>query len=139
MTPNEIRSATYARLNVASVTDLLSTQYGRAAIFWGRAPQATDSGSDAMFPYITISAPSNVGFNTKDNTGNNVILQIDIWSRAQDGALERLAEIASDRLDRTQWAITGFIAAEVEAMDFMDDPDGRTRRCMIRVRVISLP
>jgi hypothetical protein len=128
-----------ARLNVSAVTSLLSAQAPAPAIYWEGAPQRKDSGDDAFFPYITVSAPSNVLYATKDTTGDNVILQVDIWSRTANGALERIAKAAYDRLHRTDWSLTGFITSEVEGMDFMLDPDGKTRRCMIRVRVLALP
>jgi hypothetical protein len=128
-----------ARLNVSAVTSLLSAQAPAPAIYWETAPQRKDSGDDAFFPYVTVSAPSNAGFTDKDASGDNVILQVDIWARTADGALERIAKAAYDRLHRTDWGLTGLITAEVEGMDFMDDPDGKTRRCMIRVRVLALP
>jgi hypothetical protein len=127
------------QLNTVAVTSLLSSQAPAPAIYWETAPQRANSGDDAFFPYITVSAPANTLYATKDSTGDNAILQVDIWARTKDGALERLARAAHEALHRTAWNVPGFITAEVEGMDFMGDPDGKTRRCMIRVRVLALP
>ena len=140
MNPAAIRMAVYARLNVAGITSLLSQAYGAEVPIWAyRAPQSVDSEDPARFPYVTYSVPSGAYFGDKGAAGDNAIVQVDIWSRGTGPALEAIAKAAHDRLHKAEWTVTGFVEAIVEGMDFSQDPDGQTRRCLIRCRVVALP
>lgn len=137
-TPDVIQ-ACYDRLNVPSVTSLLSDGYDDAAIFQvGRVPR-TQSGDAAFFPYITISVPSDVDFSDKGDLGGNAIVQVDVWDRSGSalalGLIMRAALLATVRQD---WNVPGFITCERENSDVIADPDGLTSHGIIRLRVMYL-
>lgn len=140
MNPDGLRTAVYERLNVSAIVSLLSGAYGAEVPIWAyRAPQAADSEDPARFPYITFSVPSDVYFGDKGAVGDNAIIQVDIWSRGTASGLEAIAKAVHTRLHKTAWTLPGFVEAIVEGMDITQDPDGQTRRALIRCRVIALP
>ena len=135
----EIIQAAYDRLNVSPVTGLLSASYGVPAIFQvGRVPR-TQSGDPLAFPYVTISAPSDVNFSDKLCLGGNAIVQIDVWDRSGSAvALGNIMRAASQATVRTAWNVVGFITCERENSDIIPDPDGLTMHGLIRLRLLYL-
>jgi hypothetical protein len=139
MNPSALRSAIFAKLNVAGLTGLLSSKYALPAVFHEKAPQVNDSGAAAFFPYVSFWQVTDIGFNTKGGNGSNVIVQVDVWSRVDTVQCEAIAKVVYDLLHRQQLAFSGHITTECESMDFQRDPDGKTRHGMIRFRVMALP
>jgi len=139
MKPVQLRGAVFAKLNVSAITSLLSAEYGAIpAVFHDTALQAPDSGAGDYFPYVSFSVVSDIGFNTSDANGTNAIVQVDVWSRLGTTQCETIAQAVYDQLHRTSLAVTGHITTECEAMDFTLDPDGITRRGLLRFRVLAL-
>jgi hypothetical protein len=135
----EIIQAAYDLLNVSPVTGLLSASYGIPAIFQvGRVPR-TQSGDPLAFPYISISVPSDVAFDTKLDLGGSAVVQVDVWDRSGSAvALSNIMRAASLATIRQDWAVTGFITCERESSDIIADPDGLTMHGLIRLRVLYL-
>jgi hypothetical protein len=139
MRSDQIIAAIYAKLDVPSVTGLLTAGYGVPAIFQvGRVPQ-NESQEPAFFPYLTISVPSDVDFSDKGALGGNAIVQVDVWDRSGSaialGVIKRAVIMATVR---KQLAVPGFITCERENADDMIDPDGLTMHGIIRLRVLYL-
>jgi hypothetical protein len=135
----EIIQAAYDRLNVTPVTGLLSASYGVPAIFQvGRVPR-TQSGDALAFPYISISIPSDVAYDTKLDLGGSAIVQVDVWDRSGSAvALGNIMRAASLATVRQVWSVPGFITCERESSDIIPDPDGLTMHGLIRLRVLYL-
>lgn len=138
MSVSALRQAVYTALNHTSVTGLLSTGYGVAAVFRGHAPQVADGENLAYFPYVTFSFPSTGPFNDKGATGISAVVQVDVWSRKNTNEPEVIADAIRARLERQSLNVTGHVTTELESVDAMDDPDGTTRRIMLRFRVLAL-
>jgi hypothetical protein len=138
MNPVELQTAIYARLNHSSVTGLLTAGYGVAAIFSEWAPQVTDSGDPAFFPFVTFSFPSSTAFDDKTAVGQDSVVQVDVWSRVGTVQVKTIAQAIYNRLHRQELAVTGHITTQCEAMDFSRDPDGITRRALLSFRVLSI-
>lgn len=138
MNPVELQTAIYNRLNDVSVTALLTDDYGMAAIFSEWAPQVTDAGDPAFFPFITFSFPSSLAFDDKLNAGQSSLVQIDIWARDNTVLVKTIAKIVNDRLHRQVLSIAGHITTQNEGMEFEIDPDGITRRGRLTFRVLAL-
>lgn len=135
-----LQSGVYARLNDVAVTGLLSSAYSVPAIFTD-VPQATDSGAPAQFPYITIGNDTFGSYDTKDDTGGEVVVQVSIWSRASsDLQIKGIADAVYSRMHRQPMTITGVnhITTEFESLTLTDDPDGKTRQAIMLFRVVYL-
>lgn len=139
MNPAELQTAIFTALNHSSVTTGLSAAYGVTAIFNEWVPQVTDAGDPVGFPFITMTFPSSLEYDDKLASGQNSLVQIDIWSRDNGTQVKAIAAAARARLHRQTLGVTGFITAQVEEMVFERDPDGITRRGRLRVRVLALP
>lgn len=132
----ELVQACYARLNVASVTSLLTSAYGVPAIFQvGRVPR-NDAGDPLFFPFASFAVVTDADFSTKGDLGGSAIVQVDIWDRSGSavtlGNIMRAAELATVR---QPWTVPGFITCERENSDVVPDPDGLTMHGIIRLRV----
>ena len=138
MNPAELQTAIYDRLNDTDVTDLLTTGYGIAAIFSEWAPQVTDAGDPAFFPFVSFSFPSSVPFDDKLTVGQSSLVQVDVWSRVNTTQVKAIAKVIYDRLHRQPLEVAGHITTQCEGMDFTRDPDGLTRRGMLTFRVLAL-
>lgn len=135
-----LQAAIYARLNDVSVTGLLSTAYGQAAIFTD-VPQPADAGAANLFPFITYRVSTITPYDTKDQPGGNAIVQVDCWHRlASDIALNALADAVDVRLRRQPLVIDGvtWITTELESVSFSDDPDGKSKRALMLFRVLYM-
>jgi hypothetical protein len=138
MKPAELRTAIFTALNVTALTSLLTTEYTIPAVFHEDAPQADDSGAAAYFPFVSFTVPSDVGLNDKGTLGTNALVQVDVWSRLGTTQCETIAQKVFDLLARQPLSVTGHIDTECEAMEFSLDPDGITRRALLRFRVVAL-
>jgi len=139
MKPVQLRGAVFAKLNVSAITSLLSAEYGAIpAVFHDTALQAQDSGAGDYFPYVSFSVVSDTGLNDKGVSGTNALVQVDVWSRLGTTQCETLAQAVYDQLHRSALSVDGHIITECEAIDFTLDPDGITRRGLLRFRVLAL-
>jgi hypothetical protein len=139
MNPVGLRQAIFTKLNVSSLTALLTTQYGGLpAVFHEKAPQADDSGSALYFPYVSFWQITDVGFNDKLTNGISALVQVDVWSRLDTTQCEAIAKAVYDLLHRQPLMLTGQFTTECESMDFQRDPDGKTRHGILRFRVLAL-
>jgi hypothetical protein len=138
MNPEELQAAVFARLNHSSVTATLSTAYGVTAVFNEWAPQLTDAGDPIGFPFVTMSFPASTAFDDKTETGQNSVVQIDVWARSNGTNIKAISKAVYDRLHRQALGVTGHITTQCEDMVFERDPDGITRRCRMNYRVLAL-
>lgn len=132
-----LQQAVYAKLNVSSVTSLLTAQYGVPAIFTD-VPQSPDAELPAFFPYIVIGGDTFTPFDDKDVTGATAIVQVDVYSRAASMLqVKTIAGAVQAVLDRQALTIagTGWIDTQFEGADFTRDPDGLTKRCIAQYRI----
>ena len=138
MNPVELQAAIYARLNVAIVTSLLTTQYGTVAIFNEWVPQVNDAGDPAYFPFVTMSFPAATPFDDKTDLGANSLVQIDVWSRKNNTEVKLIAKAAYDVLHRQALNVAGHVTTQSEDLVFERDPDGITRRARMTFRVLAI-
>lgn len=133
-----LRTAIYTALNVSGLTSQLSSAYSPLVpIFYEIAPQASDSGDPARFPFVVFNITSDVGYNDKGVTGTNALLQVDVYSRLHTTQAEAIGEIVHGLLHRQNLTFTGHIATECESAQSMTDADGETRRCLMLFRIIA--
>jgi len=133
-----LRTAIYTALNVSGLTSQLSASYSPLVpIFYEIAPQASDSGNAALFPFVVFNITSDVGYNDKDTTGTNAIVQVDVYSRLHTTQVEAIGEIVHGLLHRQNLSFAGHITTECESVQTMTDADGETRRCLMLFRVIA--
>ena len=121
----------------AGLTAQLSTAWGEAAIF-SDVPQENASDA-AYYPFISFGGDYGTPLADKDVTGDNVVSQIDIWTR--DGnytTAKNIAATVRGLLDRQNMVVSGqnHITTSYESSDFSLDPDGSTRRGMLKFRTL---
>lgn len=133
----QLQAVLYNALDVPSITGMLTAAYGVTAIFTPDAMQV-DSDDDAYFPYVTFSFPSITQYDDKTSTGVDAIVQVDIWSRQQSTQIKLLADQVYSVLHRASLGLTGEVDCVVTDVEFSDDPDAITRRCMILLRVTAI-
>jgi len=139
MKPAQLRTAIFTALNVTALTSLLTTEYTIPAVFHEDAPQADDSGAAAYFPFVSFQTVNIAAYNTDEFTGENAIVQVDVWSRLGTTQCETIAQKVFDLLARQDLAIEGHVSTQCELMTYTLDPDGITRRCVLQFRVLALP
>lgn len=101
-------------------------------------PQSADGGSDSTFPYCTIGQDAIAGWDTKTSEGSIALCQIDIWSRSRNFLeAKEIASAITDALNDTTLTIpsSSHVLSKVEGVSFTRDPDGKTKRGMMQVRV----
>lgn len=138
MNLDALRTAIYTALNVSGLKSKLSTAYAPLVpVFYEIAPQSSDSGNAALFPFVIFNITSDVGYNDKGATGTNAIVQVDIYSRLHTTQAEVIGETVHGLLHRQNLSFPGHITTECESVQTMTDADGETRRCMMLFRVIA--
>lgn len=133
MNGDGLQRGLYTKLaNYAPLTALVTGIYADV-------PQALDSEDGNSFPFVTIGQDTLTGWDTKTTEGTNALCQIDIWSRSHN-ILEakQIASEITDALNDTALTIVGasHVLTKVESATFMRDPDGKTKRGMMMVRVL---
>jgi hypothetical protein len=134
MSAEQLQQALYTALNVSGITAQLGT--GGLKNEW--ASQVVDAALPTAFPFITMTFPAMVPFSDKGVIGYSATVQVDIWDRDNGLRLKVLADDVSELLDRQALGVTGHVSTDREDMQFMRDPDGITRRAMLRFRVLAL-
>lgn len=107
------------------------------AIVYDEVPQ------DAAFPYVSFGEcqvlPDKAACFEDDV---EVFLSLDAWSRTQGFAqVKAVAASVVDKLDDAEPAVTGFrvILFELSSLEYLRDPDGKTRRARISFRSLIQP
>lgn len=129
MTLEELQTAVYSKLSGLS---------GLTGVYFEIAPQDEDGASLVPFPYATFSVPSYTPYDDKGQNGGNAIVQIDVWSRDTSTERVELADAVYAALHRQPLSVTGHIDTVMDAAELSIDPDGETRRAMLRARVIAI-
>ena len=138
MSAVELQEAVYTALDVPSLTSMLSAQYTLGPIAHGRIQQVDDSGAGAFFPYVVFTLPTDSGFDSKDMSGMDATIQIDVWSRSNTTEVKAIADEVFRLIHRQPLALTGWITTERTSISFDIDQDGITRRAMLQFRVLAL-
>ena len=100
-----------------------------------------DIPENTLYPYVQLGEDTAIDYSTKDQTGSEVTVNVDVWSRYR-GSLE--AKNIMDRihtlLHDSSLSVTGsnFINMRFEFSDIIRDPDGITRHGVMRFRAIML-
>jgi len=100
-----------------------------------------DIPEETPYPYVQLGEDTAIDYSTKDQTGSEVTVNIDVWSRYR-GSLQ--AKNIMDRvhtlLHDSSLSVTGsnFINMRFEFSDIIRDPDGITRHGVMRFRAIML-
>ena len=125
-----LQTAIYTKLSADSN---LTTTLG-ASVF-------DDIPENTPYPYVQLGEDTAIDYSTKDQTGSEVTVNIDVWSRYR-GSLQ--AKNIMDRvhtlLHDSSLSVTGsnFINMRFEFSDIIRDPDGITRHGVMRFRAIML-
>ena len=109
-----------------------------AARIYTVVPQASDSGSDADFPYIVIHEGVATPEDTKSNYGGLVMQQVSIFDRSE-------SRLAIEAIASEVWTVlhdeTLIIAGADHVFTFLDssqsirDPDGKTQQIAQTFRI----
>ena len=125
-----LQTAVFAKLSTDSN---LTTTLG-AKVF-------DDIPEETPYPYVQLGEDVAIDYSTKDQTGSEVSVNVDVWSRYR-GSLE--AKNIMDRvhtlLHDSSLSVAGsnFINMRFEFSDIIRDPDGITRHGVMRFRAIML-
>ena len=125
-----LQTAVFSKLS----TDSNLTSVLKAKIF-------DDVPEETPYPYVQLGEDTAIDYGTKDQTGSEVSVNVDVWSRYR-GSLE--AKNIMDRvhtlLHDSSLSVTGsnFINMRFEFSDIIRDPDGITRHGVMRFRAIML-
>lgn len=143
MNPAALQEAVYDAL-VADATLLaaLSSSWtdslGAIDPIFADVPQ--ENAEDAAFyPFISFGPHVGTPWNTKGTTGENAVIQVNVWSRAADYTqAKQIAERVHTLLHRQALTIAGqtHVETEFDSQTFSLDPDGETRRALMFFRVI---
>lgn len=132
MNTQQVMAAIVARLGaVTDVTDKLGTVPGgyQAHAIYTDVPQAAQSEDTAPFPFITVSPASMQPYDTKGESGGDVLIDVHAWYRGHSSSARfALADATYFALQKHDLAITG--ANTVDCRYYggasYKDPDGVT-------------
>lgn len=120
----------YTALN--SDSNLTSTQ---GAAVYDEVPE------NSAFPYVQIGAESTADFSTKDLTGSEVTINLDVWSQYKGSKeVKDLMDRVHTLLHDSNLTVTGhnLVNLRFEFGDVLRDPDGITRHGVMRFRAVML-
>lgn len=106
---------------------------------YDNVPQAVDSGSDSVFPYVTIGDDTMLDWDTDTSQGKEATLTIHVWSRYRGRKeVKEIQGIIYDALHLSNLIITGYHSVLMlsEFSETLLDPDGLTRHGVQRFRLI---
>lgn len=126
---------------VSAVTSSLGSVPGgyQSHAIYTNAPQADESEDSAFFPYITVTQAAAGAYDTKDDNGGSVLIDVHVWSRGHSVAAPlALADAVYDALQRHDLAVTGAntVTVNFESGLLMQDPDGITMHAVRTFRVL---
>jgi len=100
-----------------------------------------DIPEETAYPYVQIGEDVAGDWSTKDATGSEITVHLDVWSRYR-GSLElkNIMDRIHTLLHDSSLSVTGtnFINMRFEFSDTIRDPDGITRHGVMRFRAIML-
>lgn len=127
-----LHQALYSRL--ANVTAVSSKVIG----IYSEVPQAAQSEDDAAFPFITLGPHVFRPFDTDDDDGQQVAVQVHIWDRyTSELTRGALRDAVYDALHKFDLSISGANTVDClfETANGFDDPDGKTHHIVMQFRV----
>jgi hypothetical protein len=130
-------------LQVALVTALKAIPTAAGTRVYDEVPRSASTGEvTATFPYISIGTgdASPVDEECWDRT--TTVLPVDVWSRAVGfPEAKQIAGAIRDRLHEGEMTITGHTLdrMHVDRMDYIRDPDGKTRRVRLTLEIDTQP
>lgn len=141
MNSEALQQAVFNKLNVSSITSLLSTAYSPLPAIFTDVPQAVDSGADSWFPFITFGGDTVSPYDTKSAVGASTVLQVDVWSRSRSMLqVKDIADAVDTVIRRQTLSISGetHIGTELGSCTYSLDPDGKTKRAVLLYTVLTL-
>ena len=97
-----------------------------------------DSNQTKAFPYITLGEDTSVPWSTKNSPGEEVTHTLHVWSQYNGSKeVKQLMSLVIEAITEEPLPIEGgfFVGfEEVDMMEVMMDPDGKTRHGIIRLR-----
>lgn len=106
---------------------------------YDNVPEAVDSGSDSVFPYVTIGDDTFLEWDTDNSVGKEATLTIHSWSRYRGRKeVKEIQGAIYDVLHLSNLIITGYYSVLMlsEYSETLVDPDGLTRHGVQRFRLI---
>lgn len=94
---NALIAGIYTKLNISSITDLVT------GVFHFKAPQGQ------LYPYITYFIVSDVSDDTFEMWRDDVLLQIDVWSDSNSASeAGNIAKAVAAQMDEASISATGY-------------------------------
>ena len=93
------------------------------------------------YPFVTIGEETALDYSTKDLTGGEYTVNIDVWSQYKGSKeTKQIMDRVHDLLHNTNISVDDFnlINIRFEFSDIMRDPDGKTRHGVMRFRAVIL-
>lgn len=136
-----VQKAVFAKLNASSELDGMlarHNKFNRGAIY-DYMPQPADSGTDNLFPMITIGEDRPLDWSTDTASGAEVAVVIHIWSRERTWIeAKRIAGAIYRALNRQELAVPDyeFISCDFDSSEQIRDPDGLTLHIVAQYNMI---
>jgi hypothetical protein len=129
----EIQKAIFAKLSAdAPLNNVIKGLFDSV-------PQESDSGSDIVFPYVTIGDDTALDWDTDTSVGKEATLTIHSWSRHRGRSeVKQIQGLIYDALHVSQLNVVGYntVLCFSEYSESLVDPDGLTRHGVQRFRLI---
>ena len=96
---------------------------------------------NSSVPYVQLGPALTQDYSTKDVTGSEITLTLDVWSRYKGGKeVKNLMDRVHTLLHDSNLSVTGhnLINMRFEFGDVLRDPDGITRHGVMRFRAVML-
>lgn len=100
-----------------------------------------DVPESSSYPFVSIGADTTADFSTKDLSGSQVTLNLDIWSQYKGSKeAKNIMDRIHSLLHDTSLSVTGFnlVNLRFESSGVLRDPDGITRHGVMRFRAVML-
>lgn len=128
-----VQKALYDRLSTDSA--ILTKAVG----VFDEVPQAPDSGSPDIFPYVVIGDDQTVAWDTDTELGAEITATIHTWSRySGKKEIKELQGLVYNALHRTNYYLTGYevvLCQFLQSQSFLD-ADGKTRHGVQTFRIL---
>lgn len=95
--------------------------------------------SDAAFPYVTIGEDVGTAWDTTTDFGSSASVIVDAWSRSHNFTeAKNIGDAIHTALHHQSLTISGadHVMTIVESITVTRDPDGKSKRAMIQIRVL---
>ena len=97
-----------------------------------------DTNQTKSFPYVTLGEDTAVPWSTKSNPGEEVTHTLHVWSQYNGSKeVKEIMSLVIEALTNKPLSIEGGFSVGFEDVDMMEvimDPDGKTRHGIIRMR-----